>query len=221
MIKVSVIVATYNDEEFIARCLRSLQNQHLDIQEYEIIVINDGSTDKTKFALEVLKKPSDNNFKIINNYSNLGLASSVNKGISAAKGEYIVRVDADDFVNINFLSILSFYLDMNQDTGAVECDYLIVDESENIIEKISCQEFPIACGIMFRKKYLLDIGMYDSKFRCNEEKDLRIRFTKKYKIDYLNLPLYRYRKHSTNMTNNKSILKIYNKLLNKKHALDK
>ena len=63
--------------------------------------------------------------------------------------------------------------------------------------------------------------MYDSKFRCNEEKDLRIRFTKKYKIDYLNLPLYRYRKHSTNMTNNKSILKIYDKLLNKKHALDK
>ena len=118
MLKVSVIVATYNDEEFIARCLRSLQNQHLDSKEYEVIVINDGSTDKTKFALDVLKKPSDNNFKIINNSSNLGLAASVNKGISTAKGEYIVRVDADDFVNINFLSTLSFYLDMNQKNNA-------------------------------------------------------------------------------------------------------
>ena len=70
---------------------------------------------------------------------------------------------------------------------------------------------------MFRKSNLLDIGLYDSKFRCFEDEDLRIRFTKKYRIHNLNLPLYRYRKHENNMTNDKVLLSNYEKLLIEKH----
>ena len=74
---VSVIVATYNQDKFIGRCLRSLINQTLINSKYEVIVINDGSNDKTKFALELFHDA----IKIINNKTNIGLPASINKGI--------------------------------------------------------------------------------------------------------------------------------------------
>ena len=218
MVKISVIISTFNDDQYIGRCIRSLLNQALPHNKYEIIIINDGSTDKTAYALELLKTPNDKTLKIITNEVNKGLPYSVNLGINSAEGEYIVRVDADDYVNINFLSALSYYLDVYKDIGAVACDYILVDKFEEIIEIVKSKEKPIACGIMFRKKNLEKIGLYDEKFRCYEDEDLRIRFTKKFKMDFLNLPLYRYRKHERNMTNDRSVLNNYKKLLISKHG---
>lgn len=218
MIKVSVLIATYNEDKYVGRCIRSLLNQALPQSKYEIIVINDGSTDKTSYALDLFSKPKDNHFKIISNEKNFGLPYSLNVGINASRGKYIVRVDADDYVNINFLSALSYYLDIYKDIGAIACDYILVDKNEEIIEIVNSKVNPIACGIMFRKQNLKEIGMYDEKFRCFEDEDLRIRFIKKFKIDNLNLPLYRYRKHEKNMTNNKVFIDNYEKLLIAKHG---
>ena len=181
---------------------------------YEIIVINDGSEDKTKFAVELFRKPNDQQITLINNNVNLGLPASLNKGINISKGSYIVRVDADDYVNVNFLSTLALYLDLNKNIGAIACDYLLVDKDEKIIKIVSSKESPIACGIMFRKEKIIDVGMYNPKFKCHEEKELMIRFIKKYSLHHLNLPLYRYRRHSNNMTNDLEKISKYDKLLN-------
>tara|TARA_Y100000739_G_scaffold229881_1_gene246941 strand:- start:4378 stop:5040 length:663 start_codon:yes stop_codon:yes gene_type:complete len=218
MINISVLVPVYNDEKYIGRCLRSLLNQTLFNYNYEIIIINDGSTDRTSYAIELFKKPKEEQVRIITNQKNLGLPASLNLGIKAAKGRYIVRVDSDDYVNVNFLSILSFYLDIYNDIGGVACDYILVDQNENNIEIVNSKKLPIACGIMFRKENLVNIGMYDIKFRCQEDEDLRIRFLEKYKIDNINLPLYRYRRHTKNMTNDKELLVNYEKLLIEKHT---
>lgn len=217
MIEVSVLIATYNQDKYIGRCLRSLLNQTLPSYLYEIIVINDGSNDNTAYALDLFKKPNDESLRIITNDKNLGLPASLNLGIKAAVGKYIVRVDSDDYVNQNFLSTLSFFLDIYKDAGAVACDYILVDQSEETIDIVDAEKNPIACGIMFRKEKLVDIGMYDEKFKCHEDRDLRIRFTKNYKISNLNLPLYRYRKHKKNMTNDTEFLETFEKLLNDKH----
>ena len=89
--KISVIVATYNQEKFIGRCLRSLLHQTL-YSEYEIIVINDGSNDNTKFALELFCDPNDSIVRVLTNKSNKGLPYSLNRGIKNAMGKYIIRV---------------------------------------------------------------------------------------------------------------------------------
>ena len=78
-------------------------------------------------------------------------------------------------------------------------------------------ENPIGCGIMFRKEQLIKIGMYDSRMKYHEEKDLLIRFKKNFSIHRIALPLYRYRKHENNMTNDKKKVEEYNKKLHIKH----
>jgi glycosyltransferase involved in cell wall biosynthesis len=217
--KVSVIVAAYNQERFIGRCLRSLLHQTLPASSYEIIVVDDGSTDRTAYALSLFTDRFDSPVQVIANERNLGLPASLNRGIGAARAPYVVRVDSDDFVNANFVNFLSFYLDVNPHADAVACDYLLLDDREKIIERTNCKEKPIACGIMFRKQQLFDIGLYDEDFRCHEERELRIRFEKKYSIHRLELPLYRYRRHENNMTNNAGEMQRHDQLLVQKHGI--
>lgn len=213
---VSVIVAAYNQEKFIGRCLRSLLHQTVPHDNYEIIVINDGSTDRTPYALELFHDA----IHTITNENNLGLPASINRGISAAKGKYIVRVDSDDYVNSNFITFLSYFLDQNPEMDAIACDYWLFNEFEEWLERVNCMDRPIACGIMFRKQQLIDIGMYDENFRCHEDRDLRIRFEKKYRISRLELPLYRYRRHDNNITNDTQAMEHHHQNLLRKHGAD-
>ena len=215
--KISVITTAYNQENYIARCLRSLVNQTLDKSRFEIILVDDGSKDKTNYAMRLFSNPYDYNIEILENSTNKGLPYSLNKAINFCKGEYVVRVDADDYVNNNFLQFLSTYLDLNKESNAVACDYNLVDDKGNFISRINCNEHNIGCGIMFKKSTIMEIGLYDNELLMNEEVDLRIRYETKYKIERLAIPLYRYRQHDTNMTKNTAIKLKYDEKLAKKY----
>jgi len=215
---VSIIIPVFNQERFIGRCLRSLLHQTMSNKDYEIIVINDGSTDRTQYALELFCDPFDSIVKVITNDVNLGLPASINIGLHESTAPFIVRVDSDDFVNSNFLSFLYFFLEVNDYADAVACDYLIVDDDERVIKRGNCYDDPIGCGIMFHKKHLFKIGLYDEAFLYNEERELRIRFDKNYTVHRLELPLYRYRRHDKNITNNSKEMEHYEVNLNKKHG---
>ena len=215
---ISIIVATYNQERFIGRCLRSLLHQTMPHQNYEIIVVNDGSTDRTNFALELFSDPFESVVRVITNEKNLGLPAAINLGLRSSNAPYVVRVDSDDFVNKNFLSFLYFYLEVNDYADAVACDYLLIDDKERILGRKNCAEDPIACGIMFQKEHLFNIGLYDESFLWNEERELRIRFEKKYNINRLELPLYRYRRHDNNITNNIEEMERFERDLLAKHG---
>jgi glycosyltransferase involved in cell wall biosynthesis len=216
---VSVIVAAYNQERFIGRCLRSLLHQTLPLAQYEVIVIDDGSHDRTPYALQQFYVPgSEETIKILTNETNLGLPAALNRGIAAAAGCYVIRVDSDDYVNANFLHMLHFYLEQNADVDAVACDYLLVDDEENVLDRRNCLEHPIACGVMFRKADLEEIGMYDETFRCHEDRELRVRFEQNHSVERLPLPLYRYRRHDANLTNDDAEMQRHLEMLRKKHG---
>lgn len=196
-LEISIIIPVYNREKYIGRCLRSLLTQSFGVKNFEMIVIDDGSTDDTKKILNAFKE----DIKIITNEENIGLPASLNKGIKASRGKYIVRVDSDDYVNKDFLKILFLFLSLNEEYSAVACDYYLVDDDEKLIRRVNCDEQPIGCGIMFETKDLISIGLYNENFLLHEEKELRKRYEKKFSIKRIPLPLYRYRKHSNNMTN--------------------
>ena len=212
---ITVIVAAWNEDKYIGRCIRSLIAQNFPRDNFEILVVNDGSTDRTHYALELFKE----DISVLTNDGNIGLPASLNRAVSHIKSKYFVRVDADDYVSNNFLLFLFSFIEENR-MDAVSCDYNLIDDQENIVSRKNCLEEPIACGILFQTSQIMDIGLYDEDFLLHEERDLRIRFSKKYKIHRLEMPLYRYRRHENNLTNNKVSMKSHMEKLKLKHDLD-
>ena len=211
-VQVSVIVPSYNAELYIGRCIRSLLKQSLSQEDFEIIVINDSSKDNTKNAL----LPFVGDIVLIENKRNLGLPSSLNKGIKKARGQFIVRVDSDDYVHVDFLKILSLHLQLNHSIDAIASDYLLVNNDQDVIGEMNCLKNPIGCGIMFRLKHLIELGLYNAKFLRREDEELMNRFKIKYNISRVAIPLYRYRRHENNITNDKKNMIKYKKKLNLK-----
>ncbi len=212
---ISVIVCAYNHEKWIERCIRSIINQvNIKKDKWELIIINDNSKDSSKEILKQYK--SIDNIHIITNKRNLGLPKSLNIGLKKAKGRYITRVDSDDYVARNYLHISSLYLDMNREYQAVASDYVLVNNNEQVIKKVNCIKNQIACGVMFRKECLFDIGLYNEKFKMREGHELRTRFEKKFKIGRLEFPFYKYRKHELNRTNDKNKTDHYDNFLKNK-----
>jgi len=211
---ISVIITAYNYGRYVERAIRSVMNQSIDRSSFEIIVVNDASTDETKEVLENYK----DEVRAFNLEKNVGLAAARNFGIKKARGQFVVFVDADDYIHHEMLRVESLFLTENNDLDAVAVDYILVDDKGNHLEVVSSEKKPIACGILFRKDYLYDVGLYDEDFHAREEEDLRMRFERKYNIYNIILPLYRYRRHENNLTNNKGKMKKFGSMLKKKHG---
>ncbi len=191
---VSIIITNYNYSRYIARCIRSCLNQkNVNV---EVIVVDDKSTDK---SWEVMV-PFLDDIKLIKNKKNLGVAASANKGIKAAKGQFVIRVDADDYVSDDMCYFMKEYLEANHDAFCVSCDYILIDNYENVLERKYAEKDNISCGIMYRKDLLVEMGAYDPNMRHKEEENLRKRLGDFYKIHHLRYPFYRYRMHNNNKT---------------------
>jgi len=199
---ISVIVTNFNYGRLIRRCLRSLLNQHISHDNYEIIVVDDASTDESMQALKPFKEQK--NIKIIRNKKNLGVGASSQIGLENAKGKYFIRVDSDDYVQPPFLYMLYNFLKFNPKYIAASCDYYLTDNEERVLATKEFKNNKIACGIMLRTSYLEIIGSYNKAKRIFEDKDLFKRIDLK-KIYHLPLPLYNYVKHKNSLTTKKKI----------------
>lgn len=104
MVKVSAIIPAYNIEEYIDRCIESILNQSL--VDFEIIIVNDGSTDLTRVKIE-RKIKKDNRIRLINSI-NCGAIEARKKGLREAKGEYIFFIDGDDWLELSAFEELYF-----------------------------------------------------------------------------------------------------------------
>ena len=196
---VSIIVTNYNYEKFLNRCLRSCMGQkNID---FEIILIDDCSPVCPKSEIENFL--DSDKVRFYKTSKNSGVAAAANLGLKMARGQYVIRVDADDFVNDQMCFFMSSYLDYNHDAFCVSCDYVLVDNYENILERKYSKINNISCGIMYRKDLLLKLGCYNENYRHREEEELRKRLGDYYNIHHLDIPFYRYRMHNTNKTKTK------------------
>lgn len=213
---IAVIITAYNYGNYIERCLRSIMDQSIDEDDYQIIVIDDASDDSTSSILENYKDVE--NITIITNEKNIGLPASLNQAVRSYSSQFIVRIDADDFVDFKYLEYLRYFILSNSDYDAVSCDYYIVSENEKRESRKSAIEAPIGCGIIFRRDTLVSLGLYNADFLAREEEDLQIRFDKAGK-KMLNIPapLYRYRNHNKGITSNHHEMQKFKDKLNKEH----
>ena len=199
MIKISVIVTNYNYGHYIGRCLRSLLSQSINREYYEIIVVDDASTDSSHKIYESF----NSEIKTIKIAENVGLAQASNIGIRSALGRYFVRVDADDYVHPNFLEILLVGFDLfGNEFEAISCDYLRVKQNGELIDFCSQVKNPIACGVAFKIDAFEFLGQYDETLKINEDSEFMQRFHKaNFRCYYINVPLYRYVQHGLSLSN--------------------
>lgn len=213
-IQTSIIITNYNNEKYLGRAIRSCLKQSLPADSFEIIVVDDASTDNSRDVIASFGRQ----VKSVCLERNVGVAGASNEGIRTAIGAYIIRVDSDDYINEHTLLFLTQVLDWNLDIGFVYTDHLRVDKDEKVIERVDITTpmllFRHGAGIMFRKSYLEAIGLYDPKMRNAEDFDLLKKYIKNWDGYHLRLPLYRYRRHETNMTNDEEDRKRWEALSN-------
>lgn len=209
MPKVTVYIPTHNYGRYLGKAINSVLKQKFD--SWELIVINDGSTDNTA---EVLKKFLRHPKIKIVNQEKKGLTVSNNIALRLSRGKYIMRLDGDDYLDENALLVLSNILDTHGEVGLVYPDYYRVDANGRIIDmerrkklgkEVNLLDLPAhgACS-MIRKRHLLDLGGYDESLPCQDGYDLWIRFISKYKPYNVNIPLFYYRQHHCSLTQDKS-----------------
>jgi len=189
MPKISVILPVYNAQGFLEESVASILAQ--DFSDFELIVMDDGSTDS---SLQILKAIPDPRI-ILHSEKKTGLTKLLNMGIGLAAGEYIARMDADDISAPNRFSRQLKALEADPGLAAVGCWYHIVDGSGKILAErtpptspaeIKDKFFssaPIAHpAAMFRKNALLSVGGYDEEFECSQDRDLFLRLLHKWRL---------------------------------------
>lgn len=188
--EISIIIPCYNVEDYIIRTLESILNQNF--VNFEIIVINDGSTDNTRNVLNDFYK-NKSQIKIIDK-DNEGVSKARNVGILEAKGKYIVFIDADDWIDPNFLSEYIYRLD-NESNVLVYQGFISKYASEDIIEKLPQRIFVSneisesicileekrclggACNKIFIKSIILDNKIFfDEGFSYGEDKIFTLQY---------------------------------------------
>ena len=194
---ISIIITNYNYGKYLTRAVRSCLNQ-VNVN-HEVIVVDDCSSDDSLKKLKVF----NGKIKVLKTSTNAGVSAAANLGIENAMGQFIIRVDADDYVNSEMCYFMKKYLESNHDAFCVSWDYELIDNYENIIERKYAAKENISCGIMYRKDLLVELGSYNVDFRHREEEELRKRLGSYYNIHHLNIPFYRYRMHNTNKTKTK------------------
>ena len=154
--RVSVIVPVYNTEKYLEQCISSILNQTYG--DIEIILVDDGSTDNSGNICECFRN-MDAKVLCIHTQNN-GLVSARKAGIELSSGEYIIFVDADDYIERNFVEELVFHI-VSSNADFAHSGYIMHEEGENF--KVECQEgvFNIQTyenKRMFFQEYILGIG---------------------------------------------------------------
>lgn len=188
MPKVSVIIPTYNRARYICRAINSVLNQTF--TDYEIIIVDDGSTDNTR---EVLAQYG--NRIVYLSQSNKGISASRNRGISAAQGEYIAFLDSDDEWLPEKLTIQVDMLDKNERLGLACSRMLILDSDgkqrgykpeertgRNFRELIEIGGDLPTSTVMTRKACFDKVGVFDETLPPMEDFEMWVRIASRYDI---------------------------------------
>ncbi len=211
---VSVIIPAYNGARFLPEAIESVLAQTY--KDYEIIVVDDGSTDNTK---EILK-PYFDKIKYIHQ-QNQGAATARNTGIRHSQGEYIAFLDADDVWLPEKLHTQVYYLDNNPEVAMVYSrSFTISGDGELISKKSSYKDFPsgeifnilflhsffiYTSTVVVRRRILDTVGLFDESLITSEDRDLWLRIAREFKVSGITKYLCKYRNTDGSLSKNKEI----------------
>lgn len=222
---VSVIIPNYNQSQYVGSAINSVLNQTYTY--YEIIVVDDGSTDNSR---EVLSK-FDNKIRYIWQ-ENKGLAGARNTGIQAARGEYIGLLDADDEWLPTYLEEMVSFADNNPESSVYYCRAQAMDADgkdlpqifggpvlppEQTRHALLRANFIIPTTILMHRQAITQAGLFDQNLRSCEDWDLWLRLLPTHQIIGKNDILVKYRIHGTSLSTDPTAMQKATKLVVEKH----
>ena len=205
MKKISIIIAVYNIENYIRKCLDSVIS--LDGDDIEILIVDDGSSDNSlKICKEYQKK--DKRIRIIHQ-ENKGLSSSRNVGIDNAKGEYIWFIDGDDYLEENYYKLINKYLDKYDiicfDYNEVKNNnkrYIHDNKNYYSNDEKYILSFCVVWNKIIKRTILEDIS-FPEGYRCNDIYVIPTLIMKTKKIMFTSDSIYNYVYHDKSLSNSK------------------
>ena len=208
--KVTVYITCHNYSRFVEKAVASVFLQIF--ENWELIIIDDGSTDDSKEVINNIKYTTDKRVKTIFNEKTKGLPFCANLALKEAKGEYLIRLDADDYFDEAALLTMTTILDKNSEIALVFPNYILIDEdgtylgveqrkrlgSESIVHDLPAHG---ACT-MFRKRVIKGIGGYSSDYSAQDGYQIWLELLNRYKFADITTPLFFYRQHNLSMSKN-------------------
>jgi glycosyltransferase involved in cell wall biosynthesis len=209
MPNLSVVMPVFNGEKFLKPAIESILNQGY--QDFEFIIIDDGSTDRTAEIIQTFKDPRIN---YISNDQNLGLSKSFNIGIKASTGHYIARMDADDMALPQRFEKQINFLESHPEIGIVGSAVRVIDENGFYKNKLAKPRLPIELKwqslfstpffhpTIIARGNILKENPFDETLHNSEDYELwsRLIFGKDIKLANLAEPLLLYRIHKSSFT---------------------
>lgn len=186
--KASIIIRAYNAEDTIRRAVDSALSQEFSSSLFEVIAVDDGSTDKTGKILD--EYALSDNMRVFHQ-ENRGGTGAANRGLMEARGEYVTVLDSDDAFEPNLLKELVSVLEKNKDADFVYPDYYEVKRC--VRSTISPKHLfeTVAIGILFRLKKFKEVDLYRDGILFAEY-DLLLRTIEKWKSIHCPTPLFTY-----------------------------
>jgi len=207
---VSVIIPTYNRAHLIGRAIQSVLNQTY--QDFEIIVVDDGSTDNTK---EIVKSLDDKRIRYIRHKENKGGGAARNTGIKAAIGEYIAFLDSDDeWLPEKLECQMKVFKNAGSEVGVVYTGFIYIDElgeytnGQHIPEKRGWIYEDIlvencvgtASTVLVKRKCFEKAGLFDENLPSCQDWEMWIRLAREHQFDFIEDPLVKYHIHKSRIS---------------------
>lgn len=210
--KISIVLPTYNRERFLPQAIDAILAQTE--QNWELIVVNDCSTDGTQKIVEEYAE-KDDRIRLINNAVNKKLPASLNEGFRCARGKYYTWTSDDNFYHPHAIEMLARYLDTHPDTDLVSMNALLIDENGQF--PLEVQDFShvfeykrnaaylarycnVHAAFMYTRAIAEKVGQYDESTFCAEDYDFWLRLALIGRIDYTDDVIYSYSLHAGSLT---------------------
>lgn len=212
--KVTVYITSLNYGRFLAEAVQSVLAQTL--ESWELLLVDDGSTDETG-QIAAHYAGSDDRIRAIRHETSQGLRSCANEVLTQARGDYIIRLDGDDYFDENALLVLASYLDMHPNVALVYPNWTYIDEDGTFLgiekrKKIGVEAKvldlpPHGAGTMVRRRVLKLIGGYDVQFDSQDGHELWLKVVNRFDVANVSTPLFFYRQHAASLSRDEQRLR--------------
>ena len=212
--KITVYIPCRHYGRYLRQAIESVLKQTL--PDWELVVVDDGSEDETARVAGHFREKHPERIRVIRHAPARGLPFSANTALEAARGEYILRLDADDFLDENALLVLSSYLDRHPEVALVYPNFIYVDEAGSYLnveqrkrvgEEAKLLDLPAhGAGTMARKRVLKSLGGYDESYGAQDGYELWLKVLPRHGIANVATPLFFYRQHGASQSRDQNRL---------------